>query len=168
MVESAIKVDFESAFKALDAMAEAAKKHLPRSMAVAAGKVFRDEAAARAPQGPTSNLREAIYLAFSDSRSVPVDGLVVYSVTWNKIKAPHGHLIEFGHWQTHATYIGSDGQWYSDRRRPLANPKWIPAHPFLRPAYDSMVQIAMQAAVKRGRERMAEILADPTSLEQDE
>jgi len=166
MVESTIKFDFEESFRRLDGLAALAKQHLPRSMAVAAGTVFRDEAKARAPLGPTGNLREAIYLAFSEDRSIPEAGYAVYSVTWNKSKAPHGHLVEFGHWQTHATYQGSDGQWYSDPKRPLANPKWVPAYPFLRPAYDAMAQIALRAAMERGEERLGEILANPAALEQ--
>ena len=166
MVESAIKFDFDEAFKGIDGFSDAVKHHLPRSMAVAAGAVFRDEAKIRAPQGPTGNLGQAIYLAFSDNRSVPETGYAVYSVTWNKRKAPHGHLVEFGHWQTHASYLGKDGHWYSDPRKPLERPKWVPAHPFLRPAYDSVAQIALQASAERGRERLAEIMSDPAILEQ--
>ncbi len=174
MVESAIKFDFEESFKRLDGLAAAAKDHLPRSMAVAAGKVYRDEAKARAPRsdagtvtefGPRMPLAAAIYLAYSDNRSIPEQGFASYSVTWNKSKAPHGHLIEFGHWQTHATYKGKDGKWYSDPKKPLANPKWVSAYPFLRPTYDAMSQIALQAALSRGRERLGEILADPAILE---
>lgn len=175
MVESNIKFDFEEAFNRLDSLAIAAKEHLPRSMAVAAGKVFRDDAKARAPRsdggtvsevGPRLPLAESIYLAYSDSRSVPEAGQASYSVTWNKRKAPHGHLIEFGHWQTHATYLGKDGNWYSNPKKRLVNPKWIPAHPFMRPAYDAMSQVALQAALDRGEERLGEILDNPTVLEQ--
>jgi hypothetical protein len=42
-----------------------------------------------------------------------------YHISWNKGRgratptAPHGHLIEFGWVQRYATYIGSDGEWYT-------------------------------------------------------
>lgn len=166
MVESTINFDFGPVLNRLDGLGVVAKQHLPRSMAVAAGTVFRDEAQSRAPEGPTGNLSAAIYLAYSEDRSIPDDGLAVYSVTWNKRKAPHGHLVEFGHWQTHATYKGSDGKWYTDKRKPLDQPRWVPAHPFLRPAYDSVVQVALRAAIERGRVRAAELLANPEALEQ--
>lgn len=165
MAEAGITFDFEEAFKRLDGLAAIAKEHLPRSMLVAAGKVVRDEAKARAPV-KDGTLREAIYLAFSENRSYPEAGQFTYSVTWNAAKAPHGHLLEFGHWRTHAVYLGKDGNWYSDPKRPLDNPKWVPAHSFLRPAYDAVISIALQAGLDRGRERMAEILADPKILEQ--
>lgn len=165
MVNSSIKFDFDEAFRGLDSLSTVAKRHLPRSMAVAAGKVFRDEAQNRAPKGPTGNLRAAIYLAYSENRSRPDHGFAAYGVTWNKSKAPHGHLVEFGHWQTHATYLGKDGKWYSDPNKPLANPKWVPAHPFLRPTYDAMVQTALQAAMERGQARLTEVLENPSAME---
>ncbi|WP_219930825.1 HK97-gp10 family putative phage morphogenesis protein [Alcaligenes faecalis] len=176
VVESAIEFDMESALKSLDALGAAAKAHLPRSMAVAAGKVFRDEAKARAPvfDGSTALkgganvkkepkaglLRDAIYLAFSDNRSFPSDGHFVYSVAWNSAKAPHGHLLEFGHWRYNVIRGG-----YPTNER-LEKPVWVAAHPFLRPAYDAARQRAIQAGMERGRERTAELLANPALLEQ--
>lgn len=175
MVESAIKFDFQQAFDRLDGLAKVAKEHLPRSMAVAAGTVFRDEAKARAPRsdggtvtdvGPRLPLAESIYLAYSDSRSIPEQGMASYGVTWNSRKAPHGHLLEFGYWQRYAVFKDKNGNWRTDISRPLSSPKWVQAHPFLRPAYDAAVNIALQAAMDRGKQRMGEILADPSALEQ--
>jgi hypothetical protein len=34
-------------------------------------------------------------------------------VSWNHRKAPHGHLVEFGHVQRYASYVGKDGNWYT-------------------------------------------------------
>lgn len=176
MAESGLKVDFQQAFDRLDGLAGAAKEHLPRSMAVATGTVFRDEAKARAPvyDGSTalkggSNvkrppkpglLQEAIYLAFSESRSAPESGIATYSVSWNSSRAPHGHLLEFGHWRFNEIRGG-----YPKEDR-LVDPKWVSAHPFLRPAYDAMGRVAIQAGMNRGRERMNEILANPALLDQ--
>lgn len=169
-----IKFDFEEAFSRLDGLAEVAKEHLPRSMAVAAGTVFRDEAKARAPvfDGSTALkgganvakppkpglLREAIYLAYSDNRSYP--GRATYSVAWNAKEAPHGHLLEFGHWRYNVIQGGYP------KETKLAEPKWVPAYPFLRPAYDAVGAIAIQAALDRGEQRMSEVLANPALLEQ--
>lgn len=176
MVESAIKFDMQDALKSLDALGAAAKAHLPRSMAVATGSVFRDEAKARAPVFDESTalkgganvkrppkpglLSQAIYLAFSDNRSFPSEGRFVYSVSWNSAKAPHGHLLEFGHWRYNVIRGG-----YPTKER-LEKPVWVAAHPFLRPAYDAARQRAIQAGMERGRERTAELLANPALLEQ--
>jgi HK97 gp10 family phage protein len=55
-----------------------------------------------------------------------------YRVSWNKKKAPHGHLIEFGTSRT-------------------------PAYPFIRPAFDHIGR-----AIKAGQERMSERLGEVT------
>lgn len=133
-----------------------ARVSLARSMAVAGGEVLRDEAKARVN---THNgvLADALYLAFRENRST--DKEVQYAVTWNKRKAPHGHLIEFGHWQIYAVVRKPDGTYVTDKRRKLASPKWVPAYPFLRPAFEAASARAQAAMIKRGRERLPELLA---------
>lgn len=79
-------------------------------------------------------------------------------MTWNSKKAPHGHLVEFGHLQPFKVYKGADGQWYTSTTL-LDSPKFVPAHPFLRPAYEAVRGIAQEAMIKRGRERLAELIA---------
>lgn len=152
------EVDFSEALSGLELLGQVRHK-LARSMAVAGGKVLRDEAKARAPMGEDSKrpglLRDSIYLAYRDKEST--DAEEVYSVSWNAKLAPHGHLVEFGHWQTHARYKGKDGVWYTGA--PLATPKWVPAYPFLRPALDAAQQRAKVAMLERGRERLPELLA---------
>ena len=71
----------------------------------------------------TGNLHSAIYRVFSKTRST--DDLKTYHISWNKTKAPHGFLVEYGTSHT-------------------------PAHPFMRPAW-SHIQVAIDA----GRARMA-------------
>ena len=95
----------------------------------------------------------------------------MYSVTWNAKKAPHGHLIEFGHWRYNKVVNGypkkslkpgiKRGNGPQDHAGPgaLEYPVWTPAHPFLRPALDSAGARAMQAMIARGRERLPELLA---------
>ena len=164
------KVDISSALAGLAKLAGENRTHLARSMAVAGGQVMRDEAKARAPVGGDlsvqghqhgeSNrpglLKASIYLAFKDGMSNADH--VTYGVTWNHKIAPHGHLVEFGHWQTHKAYIGSDGYWYSTKEL-LPQPRWIAAHPFLRPAYEAAKGRATEAMMERGRERLPELLA---------
>lgn len=182
MADTGITFDFQEAYDRLDGLAEVAKQHLPRSMAVAAGKVYRDEAKARAPIYDQSDslmaagvefttpripgtLRDAIYLAYAEARSAPQIGMATYSVTWNSAKAPHGHLVEFGHMGTNLLVRGKGGKFVPTNAK-LLKPVRIPGKPFLRPAYDAMSSTAMRAAMDRGRERMAEVLANPSVLGQ--
>lgn len=140
----------------LDRLLGPARVSLARSMAVAGGEVLRDEAKTRVN---THNgvLAGAIYLAFRERYSTEQE--VQYAVTWNKSKAPHGHLVEFGHWQIYAVVRKPDGSYVTDKRRKLATPKWVPAYPFLRPAYEAASARAQAAMIQRGRQRLPELLA---------
>jgi hypothetical protein len=57
----------------------------------------------------TGNLAKSIYQVFSRDNSRPLRA--EYHVSWNYKKAPHGHLVEFGHLQRYVTYIDKRGQW---------------------------------------------------------
>lgn len=157
MADRKTTVDVSSVLAGLSAMSGEMMDSLARSMAVAGGQVIRDEAIARAPVGTEAGgsitpglLRSAIYLAHSDNRSR--EAVQVYSVSWNSKKAPHGHLLEFGHWQTHG--------WQG---RALASPKWVAAHPFIRPAFEATRQRSLDAMIARGKERLPELLAEAKS-----
>lgn len=134
------------------------RESLARSMAVAGGKVLRDEAKQQAPV-ESGRLRSSIYLAYKEGKST--EARVVYSVTWNGRTAPHGHLVEFGHWQTHSAVKLPTGEWVSGER--LAQPRWTAAKPFLRPAFDVAAGRAQDAMLQRGRERLPELLAGVTT-----
>ena len=161
-------VDVSSVLAGLRSLGNEKMVSLARSMGVAGGKVLRDEAKARAPV-ESGGLRDALYLAFKDGKST--EAKVIYSVTWNAKKAPHGHLIEFGHWRYNKIINGrpqkslrpglTKGKGPQDHVPPgaLDQPVWVSAHPFLRPAYTSSAGRALQAMAARGRERLAEILA---------
>ncbi|MDH2052854.1 HK97 gp10 family phage protein [Achromobacter marplatensis] len=140
----------------LDRLLGPARVSLARSMAVAGGEVLRDDAKARV-NIVNGVLANAIYLAFREARSN--DKEVQYAVTWNKSKAPHGHLVEFGHWQIYAVVRKPDGTYVTDKRRKLVTPKWVPAYPFLRPAYEAASSRAHAAMIARGRQRLPELLA---------
>lgn len=151
------ETDTSAAFAGLDGLKGPLAKSLARSMAVAGGTIYRDEAKVLAPV-KDGVLRDSIYLAFKDSRSGGDD--VTYSISWNAKKAPHGHLQEFGHWRIYATYTGADGSWYTNKNVRLPEPKWVPAHPFLRPAFDTQGARARKAMLERGKERFPELLRE--------
>ena len=161
------KADLSSAFAGLDKLAGPLRVSLARSMGVAAGTVFRDEAKRQAPignQGADEGispypgaLKESIYLAFNEGATT--DARVVYAVSWNSKIAPHGHWIEFGHWRVNELVpIGDGGLWIATEQR-LDNPVWVPAQPFMRPALEGRRDAAMQAASARARARLPELLA---------
>jgi hypothetical protein len=176
-VKTAAKFDVSEAVAGLDRL-NGVKYALARSMAVAGGTALRDEAKVRAPVGRAEEdaagggsiypgaLRDAIYLVFRDRESN--NQVIKYSVSWNAKKAPHGHLIEFGHWQPFVVVLTKDG-WRTlasgkgtkatGQLRP-GGPKWIPAEPFLRPAYEAMLPRLRGVMVERGRERLPELLRE--------
>lgn len=97
--------------------------------AAAMAKVMYDEARHNAAgHVKTGKLQNAIYRTYSEEKSSVV--LKTYRISWNKSKAPHGHLLEFG----------------TSR---------APAYPFLRPAFDRINE-----AIAAGKERMAEKLEE--------
>ncbi len=136
-------VDLSNVLAGLDNLKGTAYS-LARSMAVAGGSAVRDEAKVRAPV-KTGRLRDSIYLAFKDGQST--ESRVVYSISWNARLAPHGHLIEFGHALIRGGKAGKGG----------VNVGWVPAKPFLRPAYDAVAPRLASIMIERGRERWIEL-----------
>lgn len=176
MANGNLKADAKDVLANLDKLATAVQTHVVRSMAVAGGKVLRDEAKLRAPvfDGSTELkggstvknkrtpglLRDSIFLAYSDKRSS--ESRAVYSISWNTKKAPHGHLIEFGHWRVNAIING-----YPTKRK-LDKPVWVPAYPFLRSALEAKGKEAIGAMIKRGRERLSEVMSNSGSVKSDD
>lgn len=117
----------------------------------------------------TGKLEAAVYQAFWDKASQP--GRASYRISWNKQKAPHGHLIEFGYIQRYQIHAGSGGRWFTvvrpemrDQPRPkrnapqavkdayyvpLASPRHVAAKSFLRSAV-----IAFPAAAEAAKEKL--------------
>lgn len=117
----------------------------------------------------TGNLYDAIYHAYTEAESG--NGVATYTVSWNHTKAPHGHLVEFGHIQRYAVRTGDDGRWYTlvrpgqrGKRKPgrgasqatkdayyvlrPGGPRQVGPFPFMRPAL-AKAGLAMQAAEAR-------------------
>lgn len=118
-----------------------------RPAAQAGAQVFYDEVNINVNRigKKTGNLASSIYQVYSD-QSTPTKP--TYHISWNVKKAPHGHLIEYGHFQTRKAYIGSDGKWYTSKIL-LDQPRQVGARPFVRPAYDSKAGDALQAVNDR-------------------
>jgi HK97 gp10 family phage protein len=95
----------------------------------AMAKAQYDEVRLNAEKNKKSGtLYSAVYRVYSPEKST--DDQKTYRISWNKKKAPHGHLIEFG----------------TSR---------APAYPFVRPAFDNI-----KAAIDAGKASMKQRLAD--------
>lgn len=121
-----MKFDASSLNAALDKMNDGIKDQVRPAAQAGAQELYDEVKANVAKLGrKTGNLDASIYQVFSQDNSSY--GRATYHVSWNARKAPHGHLLENG----------------TSR---------MPAHPFLRPAYDAKVKDALEAT----REKMAE------------
>ena len=109
---SLLQLDLAHLEQVIETKAEAAEA-AARPAAQAAAQVLYDEVLRNVGAIPkkTGNLANSIYQVYSKSLSSP--GVATYHVSWNHKKAPHGHLVELGHIQRYATYIGSDGNYYT-------------------------------------------------------
>lgn len=148
---------------ALDRLEAGMKERVLRPAAHAGALVFYEEARRLAPvyDGPEKQgvkpgqLRNAIYRVFSESKSGETQK--VYEVSWNAKKAPHGHLIERGHWRVN-NVIRVNNRWVATTER-LPAPVWVPAVGFIRRSYDQR-DAALKAMQERAAERTAEVLAE--------
>jgi hypothetical protein len=99
-------------------------------------------------------LKSAIYRVYSPEQSSETKK--TYRISWNRSKAPHGHLVEFGHMQPYRVIKLKNGEWITLKDQPLPFPKQVPAFPFIRPAYQRINE-AIEAGKARMAERMAEL-----------
>lgn len=142
------------------------KESLARRMLVAGGVVMRDEAKRWVPI-EVGRLLNSIYLAFDRRNSSGT--YFQYNISWNAKEAPHGHLIEFGHWMPwQVVYLGNGvfktlAQGKGGNAKGVPHPaggkgKWIPGKPFLRPAYDVSLPRAKNAMIETGRREVQILL----------
>lgn len=159
-------VDISSLLGGLDKLG-GAKESIARAMGAAMGIEVRDEAQVRVPVGTDEGgsitpglLKSAIYVAYDDQRRLLNPGAYRYTVSWNSKKAPHGHLIEFGHWMPYQYARTADGDYYTPK--PLtALPGqgfWVNAQPFLGPAFDAKLPRLAAVAYDAGRIKFAEVM----------
>ncbi len=154
----AIRVNLSALELQLDADADAVDD-AARPSAQAGAQVIYDEVKRNVAKlkRHTGNLDSSIYQVFSKSRSASGGkGLATYHVSWNARKAPHGHLVEYGHLQRYeVTFDPATNRFTTHRDRPLTPPKLVAAKPFLRPAV-SKFDAAMDAASAELFRRLAE------------
>lgn len=118
-----LSFDFTKLFGGLDKITKAAEEGA-RPAAQEGAQVFYEEVEQRVsgigggPGVVTGKLKDAIYQAFVEKESG--NGRAVYRISWNKKKAPHGHLLERG-------------------------TSKMAARPFIRPSYDAKRSAAIQA-----------------------
>ena len=149
-----------------------------RPAAQAAAQVIYDAAKSNVGKirTKTGNLSSSIYQAFKDKQSSETKA--AYEVSWNPKKAPHAHLVEYGHLQRYQTYIGSDGNYYTmvqpgmrgkkkpSRKASMAvkdayyvlrkgGPVQVAAQPFMRPAKN-----AFPAARKAASDKILEAIRE--------
>ena len=116
-----VKLDLSDLSVSLDKFSEKINTSVIRAGSQAAAQVFYEEAKTLVPV-KSGLLKESIYQVYSEDNSGP--GKATYHVSWNRKKAPHGHLIEFGTSRS-------------------------PANPFLRPAYEAAKKQAFAAAMEK-------------------
>lgn len=81
----------------------------------------------------TGNLNNSIYQVYSKDNSN--EKRATYHIGWNHKKAPHGHLVEFGHLVRYEiTFDPATKRFTTHKDRPLPQPKLVAARPFIRPA----------------------------------
>lgn len=165
------RVDISEVTKGFS-MLKDAKESIARTMGVAMGQEVRDEAKIRAPVLKPENkgadnqqaglLRDSIYLAYDQRRSVLSDGYR-YVVSWNAKRAPHGHLAEFGHWLPYLYEQTFPDERYYTPKPEQPNPTkrdegfYVDAKPFLGPAFDAKMPRLYSIALAAGRKRFEEL-----------
>lgn len=116
---SGFRIDVDIGSLGMDAIAEGAEAAV-RPAAQAGAQVFYETVKVNvgALGKVTGNLASSIYQVYSRDNSGK--SRAEYHVSWNRKKAPHGHLVEFGHLQRYVTYLDKRGQW-----RTLVRPNMV-------------------------------------------
>lgn len=164
-----LKLDFDtvSLFAGLDRIAEETRRHTRAATQVGADVLYQ-EVKLRVPvaaearvlstkygrMSKPGTLRDSIYQVFSQRNSNA--SRATYHISWNASKAPHGHLVEYGYVRTRVVIKTPQGRYITTKQK-LAQPVPVPAHPFLRPAFDAKSPAALQAVREEFRRRMSTV-----------
>jgi HK97 gp10 family phage protein len=140
---------------ALRQFADEIRQKALRSAAHAGAEVMYAEMRLRVPVDE-GTLYGSIYQWHDENRSG--FNRQVYVVGPNKKKAPHWHLLEYGHWRVNVV-IRDGSRWIATKER-LPQPKWVPAVPYARPTFDSKAAVAVEAMKLRLAARIEEIKAE--------
>lgn len=110
-----------------------------RPAAQAGAQVIYDRVRLNASRigGETGSLSRSIYQVYSKMQSNPYRN-AMYHISWNRKKAPHGHLIEYGHVRPYHFILNhKTGEWVTIKRQKLTLPVVVPPRSFLRTAISS-------------------------------
>lgn len=138
---------------ALAQIGEQVQEKVLRSGLHAGARVLYDELKHRAP----GSLADAVYEYHDVRRSR--DGRQIYIVGVNKRQAPHWFNVEYGHWRVNVVYRDATTGKIIPTQQRLPRPVWTPAHPYLRPTWDSQAGAAIDAVQRRMAERLGELTA---------
>lgn len=115
-------VDLSGLESLFDDLGDAAEE-AARPAAQAAAQVFYDAAKDNVSRirRVSGKLAEAIYQVYSKDNSGI--GHATYHVSWNHTKAPHGGLVEYGHWQRYVVVNTKKGPRNAVRPEKQGQPK---------------------------------------------
>lgn len=148
-----VQFDASDARAGLRRFADKIRGEVMLSGVAAGARVLYEEVRQNVPE-QTGLLKASIYRYYDKSRSVP--GRQIYLIGVNKRTARHWHLIEYGHWRVNQFVQLDSGEWVPTKQR-LAKPVWVPAKPYIRPAFDAKIRPAIEAAKARMAEKLKEI-----------
>lgn len=143
------------------------KESLGRAMGSEMGIAVRDEALVRVPVGTFEGgsitpglLKSAIYVAYDDRQTVLNPDSYRYTISWNSKKAPHGHLVEFGHWMPWKYMTDGKGEYWTVQVPQEHGPQgfWVQQKAFLGPAFDAQLPRLAGIAFAAGTKRYAELM----------
>lgn len=170
MSESRTRVDVQGVIAGLERLV-LAQEPIARAMGFAMAVEVRDEAQIRAPLGTAEGgsitpglLKSAIYAAYDQRFSILSPGVYRYNVSWNSKKAPHGHLVEFGHWMPYMYGRTTDGDYFTYKtvENPTKTPGeggfWVRQYAFLGPAFDAKLPRLSSVAIAAGTKRFSELM----------
>lgn len=101
-------VDLSGLDTLLEELGDAAEQ-AARPASQAAAQVFYDRMRSNVARigSVSGNLAQSIYQVYSKDQSEA--GRSVYHISWNASEAPHGGLVEYGHWQRYLARMTPDG-----------------------------------------------------------
>lgn len=143
-----VKIDISAADQLFDGVAVSCEQ-AARPAAQAGAQVLYDEVLRNVARlrRHTGNLARSIYQVYSRKNSGQAHA--AYEISWNAQKAPHGHLVEFGHLQRYEiSFDPNTKRFITHKDKPLPVPRHVAARPFIRPA-----RARMPAAEEAMRQR---------------
>lgn len=148
---STFSIEFDSNIKEkLEKFAGDVVNEALRPAAYAAVTVLYDEMRIRVPVGE-GLLKSAIY-RWREKDDIGEQAIFYAGV--NKRKAPHWWWIEHGHFQYHTVVRLENGDFITLKNKPLPQPKYVPAKPYIRPTADAKIGAAMDEAMKVLKQRL--------------